>query len=219
MTSQWTRRAVLGAAGAVAATGTLPAGAAATRPVKILGVSCSPRAGKTTAAALRACLEAAAKAGVETELIELAGMKIPVFDPAAADKGDFDKLAPRLADPAVAAIVIGTPVYFAGMSSLCKALLDHWIVFRKNNFALRNKVGAVLAVGGSRNGGQELTLASVQAALMSHEMIIVGDGQPTAHRGATLVNEKDSIAADDYGLGTARNLGARVAEVALRMAR
>jgi hypothetical protein len=49
-------------------------------------------------------------------------------------------------------------------------------------------------------------------------MLLVGDGRPTAHRGATLWNSKDDISGDEFGLSTAKNLGRRVAEVALRMA-
>jgi len=106
------------------------------------------------------------------------------------------------------------------MPSLCKAFLDHCIVFRQQKFALSGKVGGVVAVGAARNGGQEMAIRSVQAALLCQEMIIVGDGQPMAHFGATLVNDgKDSIASDESGVSTAKNLGRHVAEVALRLAR
>jgi hypothetical protein len=54
---------------------------------------------------------------------------------------------------------------------------------------------------------------------MCQEMLIVGDGRPTSHRGATLWNNgKNDIAADEWGMTTAKDLGRRVAEVALRMA-
>jgi hypothetical protein len=53
---------------------------------------------------------------------------------------------------------------------------------------------------------------------MCQEMVIVGDGRPTAHTGATLLNQNDDISGDEFGLSTARNLGRRVAEVALRIA-
>ena len=60
---------------------------------------------------------------------------------------------------------------------------------------------------------------AIQAALFSHEMILVGDGRPTCHCGATLWNNaKDDIAKDAPGVATAKNLGRRVAEVALRLA-
>ncbi len=54
---------------------------------------------------------------------------------------------------------------------------------------------------------------------MCQEMLVVGDGRPTAHTGATLWNSgKDDISDDEFGLGTAKNLGRRVAEVALNRA-
>jgi len=226
MAPELTRRRFLGtAAAAGAAAGTLAAaetraGTPAPKTVKIVGVSCSPRKGKTTAAALRVALEAAEAAGpnVETELVELAGLDIPVFDPAGPGSADFDRVAAKLADPAVGGIIVGTPVYFANMSSLAKAFLDHCMALRKKGMRLSNKVAGVLAVGGVRNGGQELAIRSVQAALLCQEMIVVGDGRPTAHFGATLWNQGDDLSGDAFGLSTARNLGRRVAEVALRMA-
>jgi len=209
------------AAGATASTASAAAQGAKT--VKILGISCSPRKGKTTAAALSICLEAARAVdpSVTTELIELAGRSIGIYDPAdpKAVQGGFADLIPVLSSPDVAAIVVGTPVYFGNMSSLCKAFLDHCMVFRQQSFALSGKVGGVVAVGAGRNGGQELTLQSVQAALMGQNLIVVGDGQPTSHFGATLINTKDDISQDEFGTGTARNLGRHVAEVALRLAR
>lgn len=211
------------ATGAVISAASATANAANPKTVKILGVSCSPRKGKTTAAALKICLEAAQSVNsvITTELIELAGRDIGVFDPTnpEASQGDFPSLIPVLADPGVAAIVVGTPVYFGNMSSLCKAFLDHCLAFRQKGFALSGKVAGVLSVGGVRNGGQELAIQSVQAALLCQEMIVVGDGRPTAHFGATLVNSgNDDISSDEFGIATAKNLGRRVAEVALRLA-
>jgi multimeric flavodoxin WrbA len=197
-----------------------------TKTVKIVGICCSPRQGQTTAASLEVCLEAAADVDktIDTELIELAGMKIDgslaagvPLQPGQQD--DFPKLVPKLSDPTVAGIIVGTPVYFGNMTALCKSFLDRCIVFRKSGFALANKVAGVLAVGGCRNGGQELTIQSVQTALMCQEMLIVGDGRPTGHFGATVWNSGEGeITDDEFGMATVRNLGRRVAEVALRMA-
>ena len=47
-----------------------------------------------------------------------------------------------------------------------RPLLDRCVVFRGNGWLLRDKVGSVLAVGGVRHGGQELTLQAVRAAMM-----------------------------------------------------
>ncbi len=221
MNHEMGRRGFLGvAAGTVLAAKNAGAadatGPAAGTKARVIAISCSPRKGKTTAAALQVCLDAirAANPQIETELVDLAGLSIPVFNPASPGGGDFAGLAAKITAPGVKALVIGTPVYFGNMSSLCKTLLDHWIVFRKNNFALRNRIAGVVAVGGVRNGGQELTVASVHAALLAQDMIVVGDGRPTAHLGATVLNDgKDSIAGDEFGLSTLKNLGARIAEV------
>lgn len=232
MRSEVTRRKFLGTAGTMVAASTTVTAAAAepveterAKPIKIVGICCSPRQGKTTAASLAVCLEAAREVDekIDSELIELAGMKIDgslaaglPLEPGQQD--DFPDLVPKLSDPKVAGIIIGTPVYFGNMTSLCKAFLERCIVFRKNNFALANKVAGVLAVGGARNGGQELTIQSVQAALMCQEMILVGDGRPTGHFGATVWNSgKGEVTDDEFGMATTRNLGRRVAEVALRM--
>jgi multimeric flavodoxin WrbA len=189
--------------------------------LKILGISCSPRPGKTTAAALKICLEAAqAVPGVTTELIELAGRHIGVYDPAnpEATQGGFADLIPVLADPNVGGLIVGTPVYMGNMTSLCKAFFDHGVVFRRQKFALGGKVGGAVAVGAARNGGVEFALRSVQAWMVCQSMIVVGDGQPTSHYGAALLNDgQDSIANDTSGIATAKNLGRHVAEVALRL--
>lgn len=219
------RRTFLATTLAVGATTSTVSAAAAQdgKGIKIIGVSCSPRKGKTTAAALTICLEAAkAVPGITTELIELAGRNIGVYDPAdpKASQGGFADLIPVFSDPNVGGIIVGTPVYLGDMTSLCKAFLDHCIVFRQQKFALGGKVGGVVAVGAGRNGGQETALRSVQASLLCQEMIVVGDGQPTSHFGAALVNDgQDSIAGDTIGIATAKNLGRHVAEVALKPVR
>lgn len=235
MESNLTRRVFLSGTAATTALGAgaaLSAEGSAQRPTKILGICCSPRKGKTTAAALGVCLEAAKAIDprIEVELIELAGLKIPGevaagVPLAEGDRDDFPALAPKIGDPAVAGIIVGTPVYFGNMSALCKALLDRLIVFHKDK-RLANKVAGVLAVGGARNGGVELTLRSVQVALMSQQMIVVGDAPPSSHWGGTVwggnpaVNSGGApdVTRDEEGIATVRNLGRRVAEMALRLA-
>jgi multimeric flavodoxin WrbA len=227
MDSTCNRRSFLGAAGALAS-GTAVASAlsadtetgGAAKPVKVIGVSCSPRNGKSTATVLRACLDAVKTdlPQAEIELIELAGLKIPGAPAAgvaldAGEKDDFPALAPKLSDPLVAGIVIATPVYFGNMSYLCKTFLDRWMVFFRDR-QLANKVAGVIAVGGARNGGQELTVRSVQVALMSQQMIVIGDAPPSGHWGGTAWSGAEGgVERDEFGLSTARNLGRRVAAV------
>ena len=223
MSQEIGRRELIGAAGAVAAMGAMGGAVGAegaSGKQKIVGICCSPRKGKTTAEALAVCLDAAREQvpGLETELIELADLSIPAQLAAGqplkeGETDDFPSLVSKLDDPTVVGIVVGSPVYFGNMSALCKAFLDRCVVFRKG-FKLRNKVVGVLAVGGTRNGGQELTVRSIQVGLNGQDVIVVGPGKPSPRIGATLWNQNDSIAGDDFGTGTAQGLGRRVAEVA-----
>ena len=204
MTNDITRRGFLTVAGSAAAVGTAAQVATAqaedkdspAKPMKILGIACSARAGKSTATALAAALEAAKAVdpdNIETELVELAGLKINGLVAAGVklepgERDDFPDIAAKLADPAVAGIIIGTPVYFSSMSSLCKAFIERCGQFRKEDYALKNKVAGVLAVGGSRNGGQEVTVQSVEAALFCQDMIVVGPGNPNSRFGGIAVS-------------------------------
>ena len=216
------------AAGATAATVVGAADGATARDgqIKILGISCSPRKGKTTAASLGVCLQAAQEVSdrIETELIELAGLKIngnvaAGIPLAEGEQDDFPALVAKLRNPRVRGIIIGTPVYFGNMSSLCKAFLDRCIVLYQDNHALSNKVAGVLAVGGARNGGQEVTIQSVQVSLFCQEMIVVGNGRPSSRLGATVWSGTEGgVLKDEYGMTTAKTLGRRVAEVALQVA-
>jgi multimeric flavodoxin WrbA len=232
MTTDVTRRRFVSTLGvgaaSLAAGAALTAGAASAEQsssvLKIIGVACSMRAGKTTAQALNMCLAAAkavAPERIEVELIELAGLKLPTqlaagmpLEP--GERDDFPPIEVKLSDPQLVAIVVGTPVYFANMSALCKAFIERCGVFRKNDFALSGKVAGVVAVASARNGGQELVIRSVQASLMCHEMLVIGDGRPTSHFGGTLWNDgKDDISKDEFGVSTVQNLGRHIARVAL----
>ena len=196
--------------------------------MKIVGISCSPRKGKSTNYALEICLQAVKETLPDQKpcVIELSDMKMngcvacgkcmKVLE--CSQEDDFPKMIPVLSDPELAGLVVATPVYFGSMTSQCKAFLDRCVMFRRNGFMLRNKVGGAIAVGGVRNGGQELTIQAVQAAMLVQDMVVVSEGRPTSHYGATLWSgHPDGIEKDAFGLETARNLGKRVAEVAARM--
>jgi multimeric flavodoxin WrbA len=104
------------------------------------------------------------------------------------------------------------------MSALCKAFLERIQVLRSPKLLLADTPVGVLSVGAYRNGGQELVIEQIQSILLCHEMMIVG-GKPSAHQGATLWNAyEDDITKDEFGMDTARKLGVRVAEAALRVA-
>ncbi len=145
-------RRTLVSAGAAALAGMAMAAEPAAGKVKVLGISCSLRKGKTTAAALAIALDSAKEAGADVELIELAGMDIDparLFNKEITRKDDFPELAAKLTDPATRGILIGSPVYMSGPSSLFRALCERCSAM-KRTFALRDKVGGAIAVGGAQ---------------------------------------------------------------------
>ena len=195
--------------------------AAESKKVRIAGVSCSPRKGKTTAMAVKAALDAAqsVNSGIKTELIDLGGMEISGWSGAAQPtKDDFDEIVlPKLREPLPDGLIIGSPVYFRTMSALCKAFLERLAVLRKPKLLLADVPVGVLTVGAYRNGGQELVIEQIQSAMLCHEVMVVG-GKPSAHQGATLWNAyKDDIEKDEFGIDSAKKLGIRVAEAALSL--
>ena len=194
--------------------------------MKIIGVSASARENKSTHFLLEQCLdevkvtaEALGKS-LEVESIDLAPLKLNgCIACGACKKGvlcsqqdDYQTLIPKLADPEVVGIIMATPVYMGCMSSQAKAFIDRTVLFRRNGFMFKNKLGGVIAVGGSRNGGQELTIQAVHAAMMIHDMIIIGDGDHFG--GAGWANHPDGYQGDTTGIATVKNLGKRMAEVA-----
>ena len=205
--------ATMGAA-ALGATGM--AQAADQSDVMLLGIACSPRRGKTTATSVQVALDAAtqANAGIKTELIDLGALAFSGWNGTGKyPEDDFTRvILPKLRDPGLAGLIIGSPVYFRNKSSLCMALLERMSVVRKPKLLLADKVVGALSVGGYRHGGQELVIQQIHTAMLCHEATLVG-GKPGAHQGATLWNaHKDDITKDEFGVATARQLGTRVAE-------
>ena len=214
-----TRRNFLATAGVAAvATGLAPGAEGAAKTVKILGVACSPRQGMTTAKAVQAALDAAKSVAprIEVELVDLGGLSIAGYSPK-PPQDDFTAILPKLQDPALGGLILGSPSYFRGMSALCKAFIERCAPLREPKMLLANKPVGVVAVGAFRNGGQEMTIEQIQAAMLCFGMIAVGGNAP-AFQGATVLSTKDDISADTLGLDTAKKLGAHVAEMALRLA-
>ncbi|MBE0536204.1 MAG: flavodoxin family protein [Phycisphaerae bacterium] len=215
------------AAGATAAGLSVSAEAAENKRVKIIGVACSPRKGKTTAVSILAALDAAKAVSprIDVELVDLGGLDIAGWqggakpaDGMSAVNDDFDMLLPKFQDPALGGLIIGSPSYFRTMSALCKAFLERLSVLRSPKLLLADKPVGALSVGAYRNGGQELVIEQILMAMLCHEVFAVG-GKPSAHQGATLWNaHADDIMKDEFGIESARKLGARVAEAALKLA-
>jgi multimeric flavodoxin WrbA len=219
---QTTRRDFLASAGTAAlaatATSVLAAETGGTKPLKILGVSCSPRMGMTTAKAVQAALDAAQAVDprIQTELVDLGGLNIAPLSPKPPED-DMKDILPKFQDPALAGVIIGSPCYFRSLSGLAKCFLERLAPLREPKMVLADKPFGVVTVGAFRNGGQEMTIQQIQAILLCFGMIPIG-GHAPAFQGATLLSANDSITQDELGLKTAAQLGKHLGETALKLA-
>lgn len=215
-----TRRSFLATAGATALATSLTYGAESPsngKPIKILGLACSARKGMTTAKAVQTALNAAQAVDprIAIELIDLGGLRIAGWSPSPIPD-DFDALLPKLKDPQLGGLIIGSPAYFRSLSSLCKAFIERCMPLREGAMLLADKPVGALAVAGGRNGGQELVVQQILTAMLSYGMVPVG-GKSPAMLGGALWSTKDEVSQDELGLQSAKLLGTHVAEVALKL--
>jgi multimeric flavodoxin WrbA len=75
---------------------------------------------------------------------------------------------------------------------------------------LKGKVGGGMAVGGSRNGGQEFTIQAIHFWMHIHGMVVVGDA---AHFGGMALKPVDS---DEIGSITVKDTVNKICETLAR---
>ncbi len=92
---------------------------------RVVAVSGSLRDGSYTKAALHYALDAAGTAGVETEMIDLAAVDLPLYDPDrdTADAGDAEELLAKVR--AADGVILGTPVYHSSYSAAFRNFHDY----------------------------------------------------------------------------------------------
>lgn len=172
--------------------------------IHILGISSSPRNGNTVVLVEEALKGAAEVGNVRTNFMNLVGKTVnscrgcvsichPAVDFEAKQKKGIETERPwhlclqkdymhEIWDAMVEAdgIIIGTPVYYGDVNSQLKAIMDRCTSLARiredgtMEHVLRGKVGAAIAVGGCRNGGQESALATIIRFFMFCNMFPVG---------------------------------------------
>ena len=186
----------------------------------ILGISGSPRPKGNTAYAVQRALEVIANEGFETEYISLAGKEIGYCTGCWGCRGTHTCVIDDDMTPVYEAIrrcdglLLGSPVYMGMVSGQLKAMMDRTVVFRVGGeFELSGKVGAGIACGGFRNGGQELVLQNIHTFLLQQDMLAIADGPPFSHSGAAITGMAER---DDLGLRTVENVARRLANAVKR---
>lgn len=185
--------------------------------MKITGISGSPNAGGNNEVIIDIALGIAKEKGFETDKILLSQLEIlPCTDCGVCrdhkeclindDMEDVCKIL-ETSD----AFIVSSPVFFGSMSAQLKALFDRSVLLRRNGFLLKGKIAGAIATGGSRNGGQELTIQAIHSWMQIHGMVIVGDG---GHFGGIAVKP---VKSDEEGMKTVRDTVEMVCETLTRM--
>jgi len=109
-------------------------------------------------------------------------------------------LIPKLLDNEV--FVLGSPVYFNGVSAQLKAFIDRtWCIRGK----LKNKIGGAIVVG--RRYGLESAITTINAFFLKHEII-------PANRGVCgIAFKQEEILHDQEAIESAKRLGKRIKEL------
>jgi multimeric flavodoxin WrbA len=183
--------------------------------LKITAFSGSARKDGNTAILLRTALAELAKAGFGTELVQLAGKPLRGCT---ACGGCFKNKDRRCVLPddgmngyiekmnASAGILIGSPTYFADVSSETKALIDRaGFVSMANGGLFKRKAGAaVIAV---RRGGAIHAFDTINHFFTISQMIIPGSNYWNVGVG----REAGEVENDKEGMGTMKVLGENMA--------
>ena len=155
------------------------------------------------------------KEGIETELIQLSGSRIhgciacmKCFENKDRRCSVKDDIANHCIEKMLDAdgIILGSPTYFANVSTEMKALIDRaGMVARANNDMLTRKVGA--AVVAVRRAGSIHVFNSMNHFFFIGQMIVPGSSYWNLGMG----RQKGEVENDEEGIQTMKNLGKNMA--------
>jgi len=184
--------------------------------VKVVAFVGSARRDGNTAALVRHVFAPMEAAGIECELIELAGKRVhgctACMRCAETKTGNCTGVKDFISDECIPkalaadAIIIASPVYFADVSSETKALIDRLgYASRQGGNRLARKVGA--AVVAVRRAGAMHAFDTINHLFLISEMVIVGSTYWNIGVGRT----PGEVEGDEEGLRTMTRLGEQMA--------
>jgi len=189
----------------------------------LLGICGSPRKQGTEYAVRYALNYATEKFGFDTEFWSVRNKKINFCihcdycireKKGCVNKDDMEDLYIKLEQAKF--LLIGTPIFQGNLSGQLKTVFDRCrAMVAKNPNVFKDKIGAALAVGGDRSGGQEIAIRSILDFYQQNHIIPVSGGAFGANLGASLWsrdNGKEGIQNDQEGLKTIRKVIKRLAE-------
>jgi multimeric flavodoxin WrbA len=188
--------------------------------MNVLGINGSPHLNGNTTYALRYALQIIEKQGIKTAYVTLADKDIAPCDGCFACRAgecvhDDDMTPIYEALLRCDGLILASPVYMGLITGQMKVMMDRTVRCRTGGrFELSGKVGAGIACGGFRNGGQELTLQSMHTYLLQQDIYAIADGPGYSHSGAAIVGRASE---DQIGLKTVENMALRIAQAVKQM--
>jgi len=183
--------------------------------MKVVAFNGSPRSRGNTAKLLGMVLEVLKAEGIETELVQIGGRELHGCRACylcAKNKdrrcGIDDDLANDCIEKMLAAdgILIGSPTYFADITSETKALIDRaGFVSRVNGHLFKRKLGA--GVIAARRGGQVHAFDSINHFFLLGQMII----PCSSYWNFGLGGKPGEVEEDEEGVKTMEDLGRNMA--------
>jgi len=186
--------------------------------MKILGITGSPRPGGNTERLTRVALDEIKAAGIEVELISLAGKRI---EPCKACfgcrpsgrcviKDDFEAIYDKMA--AADGFILASPVYFGAASPQITCLISRCFVNHgKGEKVFNNKIGGPIVVG--RRAGKSFAFSQLLLFFMIQGMVVPGSNYWNVAIGRDL----GDVVSDAEGVETVRNFGKKLAWLAKKL--
>lgn len=183
--------------------------------MKVIAINGSPRRDGNTAILIKEVFKILENHGIETELIQLGNKPVhgctaclkcrEIQDGKCHIKNDHLNLCLQKMVEADG-IVIGSPVYFADVTTEIKALIDvAGYVTRANGFTLKRKIGAaVIAV---RRGGALHAFETINNFFLINQMIVPG----SSYWNFAFGRNPGEVVNDAEGMQTMQTLGENMA--------
>jgi multimeric flavodoxin WrbA len=190
--------------------------------MKVAAFSGSARKDGNTAILVRRVFEPLEAAGIECELVQLAGKRVhgctaceKCREARTGNCVGVDDFANECIEKMIAAdgIILASPTYFADVSTEMKALMDRaGYATRGGGNPLRRKVGA--AVVAVRRAGAIHVFDSLNHFFLINQMIVPG----SSYWNVGIGREIGEVESDEEGMRTMRRLGENMAWLLQRLA-
>lgn len=183
--------------------------------MKVLAINGSPREGGNTTIAIKRVFNVLEHEGIECELIELGCHEYRgciacyrCFETkdkkCSIAKDGINKLIEKMLE--ADCIILGSPTYFADVTSNMKSVIDRCgMVGKANNNMFKRKIGA--AVVSVRRGGAIHVFDTINHFFLAEEMIVAGSSYWNMNIGRNIGDIED----DEEGMTTMQRLGENIA--------